>query len=172
MARPKKETVAGEGANVVVKTAPQTTVTVDTTSFKFNQLQVLVGESDSLDVALDSTGKLVSGAYLSAQTFVNEVNRLIKSGLQIADIVVFGMGTVGVTAGKITIKTVFQSPLVGRRQERFGLVVMPEDGSNQHIWNASMAQMGKDGFELFKVVPLGVQQQSTNSMYVFIKYAA
>lgn len=156
------------GAVAVQKTARQARATK--TEAEFLNMQIRLSATDSMDTAVDSSGKLIPGQFVSPASLVGEVNRLLKEKWTLLVCVPVGQDKIGANTTGVNVKLIFARGTKFKPQKQFSFLLIAENASTMNEWQGEMQSRFKQGFSLFgEPKAIASSRAGVNMWYSFVK---
>ena len=141
-----------------------------TTGIEFKNLQLRLSSTDSMDTVHDSTGKLIPGRFVSPQSLVGEVNRLLKEGFSLLACLPVGQEKIGANVTGVNVKIIMARGGNFKPQKAFSFMLVEENPSRIDSWATEMSERFNRGFELFgEPKSIAFSRTGVNMWYTFVK---
>lgn len=136
----------------------------------FKSLQLRVSATDSMDTAIDTNGVLRPGRFISPESLVREVNRLLADGYQLLAVTPAGQEKLGANVTGVNVKILMARGGKFKAQKRFSFLLIAENPTTMNHLKTELKTRYEQGFSLFgEPKSLAFSRDGVNMWYTFIK---
>ncbi len=137
---------------------------------EFKNLQLRLSATDSMDTTFDSNGKLIPGQFVSPQSMVGEVNRLLGEGFELLTCIPVGQEKIGANVTGVNVKIIMARGGNFKPQKAFSFMLVEENPSRINSWATEMSERFNRGFALFgEPKSIAFSRAGVNMWYTFVK---